>query len=68
MPIKIEFLFILFEFIDAELIVKFLFIILFFISSSKILVLIELDKDKFFFLIALRIWILSEKNFLFLYS
>ena len=67
-PIKIEFLNIFLEFIDAYFINLFLSIILFFMLSFKIFVLIDLDKFKFFLFIAFKISNLSEKNNFFLYS
>ena len=67
-PKNIEFLLILFELIDAELRVLFLLRILSLKLSFKIFVLIDFDKFLFLFLIAFKIFILSEKKYFFLYS
>ena len=57
--------FILFEFIDAELITFLILITFDFKVSFKIFVFIDFDKFLFFFAIDFKISSLSEKNFFF---
>ena len=64
-PTKIELFFILFEFIDAELIIFLILITFDFSVSFKIFVFIDFDKFLFFFATDFKISSLSEKNFFF---
>ena len=64
-PIKIEFLYIFFEFIDADLYKFFLLNLLFLIISLNIFVLSDFDKVNFFYLLLLKFLIYLKKNFFF---